>query len=862
MAVVILETAFARMKRTILFLTGISIIFVLFSGCVQENTPSEESGDESGNYTIYNYSTPGFEITQTQASAAWEKVKSSDDAKFVTREKNYSVTVFVQPYDRVSFAHSPFYLHSAEWIVVTSSIPEKTEDVKIAIFRLDYQTLGFKRSYYFSYPQTKELTIQQSIAVMEEELKKEPGGSQPINESAVMMRDGNYIYSYLSPDFVETIHLFSWDEVPGKDNERLMYFLWREHDIHETRNKIIEKIDNNTIKVIDGGKTVLLRLNDEKTKLTLKIDDGRTAELVARMENGKLNIYGATTDKGPTIILNKYAGRILFHAIFRAGNKIWIKEAGNEPGGMFIFPEEEITGTALLPLIETRVESVSSPAYRGTSTVAKLSFAANNNPPNGSEIKVDYKTEVMHADGSPQSENNGFSIIPEKNKLVFPGREGQQTAYSNLTIKTSPKAAEGDYLITITSRYRGLVAGRIVLSFKIGKGGKKSAGKSMTEGSQNIGYSADKPLPLSEIEKAEMTVIATNDTYLKGKYKLMGATSEYLDLQDYSGFFAVVTVDVGDPDYPGEIIRYIVDREEKKIIGNISTPRKALEYFRGEAFDEAKGNFTKRWDAWNFPGLWLDHETNASTETLVIDQSLLNNNYRRIDRHNLIYKTNLVPLKYQIFAQANRIPKGTDGSYQAIGWMGEKHVYLQGNRLAKIIFEQNASDVKTMETMESWNMGEGYRLQASSIDGKTPEHQAWFTFFKDNIKLFDKVLSYNYELPPYDTLRYPELFNQNDTPVFIAYLIQVYAGRYTDNADFKYAWLRSQKTSEIKVGQIYGIMEMISVDNGRIELRNRAPLELAPDSVVSLMGNLNIKVGSSNTSLAFHPYKVKYPNDT
>ncbi len=82
--------------------------------------------------------------------------------------------------------------------MVASSIPDEAEVVKIAIFRLDYQTFGFKRSYYFSYPQAKELTMQQSIAVMEEEMKKEPAMFQSINENAVVLHDGNYIFSYHS----------------------------------------------------------------------------------------------------------------------------------------------------------------------------------------------------------------------------------------------------------------------------------------------------------------------------------------------------------------------------------------------------------------------------------------------------------------------------------------------------------------------------------------------------------------------------------------------------------------------------------------------------------------------------------------
>jgi len=75
-------------------------------------------------------------------------------------------------------------------------------------------------------------------------------------------------------------------------------------------------------------------------------------------------------------------------------------------------------------------------------------------------------------------------------------------------------------------------------------------------------------------------------------------------------------------------------------------------------------------------------------------------------------------------------------------------------------------------------------------------------------------------------------------------------------------FLRSPQTTEIKTGDIFSNMEVTSVDSGRIELRNMVPIEFAPDRVINLMGNLNIKVESSNTTLSFYPYRVKDPNDT
>jgi len=548
---------------------------------------------------------------------------------------------------------------------------------------------------------------------MEEELKKEPGEFQSINESAVALQDGNYIFSDQMSDG-ET-YLFSWDRIPGNDNGRLAEFIEQKYYYPDLQNFTnFEKIDKDIIRVTTLTNSISLRLNDEKTRVNLKTNDGRIDELIARMENGKLNIYGAIDDIGETIVFNKYAGRI----VFRATDAVSIADTGliKEVSGRLIIPGEEINGIRQLPHIETRVESISSPAYRGTATTSRLSFTAPDYATNGSEILLDYGTEMLHSDGSREPSPEQINIIPEKKHLVLdrmflftwddiPGKDsgklidylermyflldwlktakiekldnnrtirvftendsillklndnktgvdlrtgiyapeklsavsdngklhiydrqtpfekgnGRLVAYSNLTIKTSNASAEGDYFITVTVRYRGWVVGKNVFSFKIGKGGRKSGGKSMIEGSQNIGYSADNPPLLNLTENAETAEVALRDPFLKGRiYKLIGVTSEYFDLENYSGFFAVVAVDVGDPDFPGEVIRYIVDMEEKKIIGSSTTHRAALEYFRGEAFDEAKGNYTKKWDALNFPGLWLDNETNTSTETLVI----------------------------------------------------------------------------------------------------------------------------------------------------------------------------------------------------------------------------------------------------
>ncbi len=87
-------------------------------------------------------------------------------------------------------------------------------------------------------------------------------------------------------------YLFSWDEIPGTDDQRLIEFLKDELKIKWAKTENISKIDDDkTIIVSNKEKSISLKLNDEKTKVNLKIDDGSFDEFIVKTENGKLNIY-------------------------------------------------------------------------------------------------------------------------------------------------------------------------------------------------------------------------------------------------------------------------------------------------------------------------------------------------------------------------------------------------------------------------------------------------------------------------------------------------------------------------------------------------------------------------------------------
>jgi len=85
--------------------------------------------------------------------------------------------------------------------------------------------------------------------------------------------------------------LFSWDNVPGKDNGKLIEYLEQKYGVDWVRTAKIEKINNNEIRIATEKNLLSLKLNNENTKVTLTINKVATDEFIVKKENTKLNIY-------------------------------------------------------------------------------------------------------------------------------------------------------------------------------------------------------------------------------------------------------------------------------------------------------------------------------------------------------------------------------------------------------------------------------------------------------------------------------------------------------------------------------------------------------------------------------------------
>jgi hypothetical protein len=93
-------------------------------------------------------------------------------------------------------------------------------------------------------------------------------------------------------DSISKKPVFSWDKIPGEDEQRLKEFLIQEYGFDWVAKSVIKKSENlKTIKVSTDGKSILIRLNEEKNEVVIEINENKIGKFIVKNGNGRLNIY-------------------------------------------------------------------------------------------------------------------------------------------------------------------------------------------------------------------------------------------------------------------------------------------------------------------------------------------------------------------------------------------------------------------------------------------------------------------------------------------------------------------------------------------------------------------------------------------
>ncbi len=281
---------------------------------------------------------------------------------------------------------------------------------------------------------------------------------------------------------------------------------------------------------------------------------------------------------------------------------------------------------------------------------------------------------------------------------------------------------------------------------------------------------------------------------------------------------------------------------------------------------------TATWDAYNFAGFHYDLDDNLGKESLQVLQTNLAASQRTIDKDMIVYTTTAEAKRLKVVtarfnndvsaaASAGLAKTGAGqalegGNYYIAGWNSDRYVAINGmiDKLSKLVIEQGkaSSEKKTLNPGESWDIGGGWILTATAIDAQVSPRQIHLTLSKDGVMKDDEVVFQN------DIYTYVEknIAGESDIPVFVTYIDSIFAAASGDMVQLKYTWAIDTSIKQFKVGDVYGIFKVVTLDTTgkRMVLRNTdSRISLSQGSTVNLMGNLRFKVADKTDVLRFMP---------
>ena len=133
-------------------------------------------------------------------------------------------------------------------------------------------------------------------------------------------------------DKTQQKYLFSWDDIPEKDSGELMEFLDDKYDIDWIKTAKIDKNEsNNTLKIYNEHNSILLKFNNDKTRVKIELDDGRINNYDVKKENDKLNIFRKVNEFTEQTVINNICSEAKIEPLWFIPHEIKVKPTKINP---------------------------------------------------------------------------------------------------------------------------------------------------------------------------------------------------------------------------------------------------------------------------------------------------------------------------------------------------------------------------------------------------------------------------------------------------------------------------------------------------------------------------------------------------
>jgi len=337
--------------------------------------------------------------------------------------------------------------------------------------------------------------------------------------------------------------------------------------------------------------------------------------------------------------------------------------------------------------------------------------------------------------------------------------------------------------------------------------------------------------------------ISNGDSYGEMEVKSISSSEIKMENEDDVG------LDKGDIiDLMGKIQIQVADDDTLRFAPVLDTSEEGTYELRGTVYDEdVDGDTLPTWTPYNFEGFYYNIDEGIETEKMEITDL----NDRNIPDGSLVYTSTPKAVEFE---------HDDWGNFTVVGFMAKKYFagypddtadgqidevsLLSDNILSEVLTDTD--DKKSFYSGDALELEEGYSLNILEVD--VNGESVWVQLEKDGDVVDDEFVTSGQDYIYEGTLGEAE-----DVPMIIVHFGTVFAGTETSAVFTEGIFQISDEYIEINNGDTFDEMEVTSVSESGITMKNEGDIGLGEDETIDVMGDIKFKTADSDT-LRFYPF--------
>ena len=243
------------------------------------------------------------------------------------------------------------------------------------------------------------------------------------------------------------------------------------------------------------------------------------------------------------------------------------------------------------------------------------------------------------------------------------------------------------------------------------------------------------------------------------------------------------------------------------------------------------------WDASTFAGFWYDLDADDSSETLMINQV----SGVIAEGAGMVYTATAVAGQEPEYAFTVSSTSPTLYTYSKLGLFAEEYFAVDDDvdTLSEILMDDDNS--RTMRTGEALELGEGYALTPQQID--VDGNKVWLELTKDGEFVKDKIISTSGNASQANKTWFydQDVADTEDVVTLMVHIDEVFQGQVDSLCVIKGVFQISDEALEIESDDEFGELEVTSVANPSIVMKNTDELDIPDDEVLDITDELKVR---------------------